>query len=374
MTFEDRSTQPADAEQELFEFHARKRTAYRIVLVIATAAVLIGWLLGAPADPFITWAYPVFGVLYAALLAGTFLPRIPAQQVEFGLFTVIGLHVLCRLVWQYFAFSSVDASLLVLVGGHYWALGILVVACAVLLGRQRGMWAGSLLLGLSAVIAVAGLWDDYLAGAIPARSLGYLIRVHLFILLLLVMTSLSTAAWENYWQALHSARRFEHWATTDNLTGLANRRAVERFTQELDFQAQTVSVVLLDLDHFKSVNDSLGHMRGDEVLQEVGARLKSVVADGNLLARWGGEEFLIVAPGTSLSDAVEIAAACNRVISEQPVAGLMITATCGVAESSPVSTFNDLIRKADDRMYSGKKAGRNLIIVDDCDVASPSSA
>ena len=167
-------------------------------------------------------------------------------------------------------------------------------------------------------------------------------------------------------------RRFEqqlqHIADHDSLTGLLNRR---RF--EIDFGEQvgrieaggpTGALVLLDVDHFKRVNDTFGHTIGDGVLTAVAAQLRAALRSGDLLARLGGDEFAAWLPGASDSDAERIAGGLVRAMRDGAGEGLpTVTLSVGVAVGTRSSTTGELMRQADLAMYEAKRDGRDGFVV-----------
>ena len=166
------------------------------------------------------------------------------------------------------------------------------------------------------------------------------------------------------------AEIFEHAATHDALTNLANRReGTDRLAREFArFQRSSTpfSVILADIDHFKTINDTLGHGVGDQVIQTVAKRLTSGCRTMDSVIRWGGEEFLVVLPGTTESDAVTTAQRIRQQIVEQPVTAdgrpLEVTCSFGVAEIRPDDAIQILLQRADERLYHAKTTGRNRII------------
>ncbi|HEX4934617.1 MAG TPA: diguanylate cyclase, partial [Gemmatimonadaceae bacterium] len=160
-------------------------------------------------------------------------------------------------------------------------------------------------------------------------------------------------------------RRLEVLAHTDPLTAVLNRRALtERLASELErvrrYESQ-VSVLLIDIDHFKRVNDSYGHLVGDDVLMDVGALLQSAVRSVDVVARYGGEEFVIALPETGLIGATAFAERIRELIEAHPFshAGgsvLHLTASIGVASypSPGLETVEDLLATADQALYRAK--------------------
>jgi two-component system cell cycle response regulator len=174
--------------------------------------------------------------------------------------------------------------------------------------------------------------------------------------------------------ALHETLRTQ--AMHDALTGLLNRAAItENLTHELDRarrDGKPLGVVLLDLDHFKSVNDSHGHAAGDAVLKEAARRMKSSMRCYDKVGRYGGEEFLIVAPGCSEPDNVVTLAERVRLrIAEAAVdiGGQMLAISCSLGAALSSTTGKDdasaLIGRADAALYRAKAKGRNRTEVAD---------
>ncbi len=159
-------------------------------------------------------------------------------------------------------------------------------------------------------------------------------------------------------------------ATRDALTGLWNRATIlDRLTEEFA-RAQRgelpLTVVLADLDHFKSVNDTFGHQAGDQVLREVARRLGGRVRPDDLIGRIGGEELLIILPGLGLEAASSRLTFLHRSISEVPVAyeslAIPVTVSCGVAlYAAEIASPQALVRQADRALYRAKANGRNRI-------------
>jgi diguanylate cyclase (GGDEF)-like protein len=160
--------------------------------------------------------------------------------------------------------------------------------------------------------------------------------------------------------AIDNARtrdELEHLASTDDLTGLANRR---RFRQELARElagagrfGRAVSLLLLDLDGFKGVNDRYGHDRGDEVLKTIAALLTRRTRGGDLVARVGGDEFALLLPGTSADEAADLALRLDKSIAAR-VGDVGIRASVGVA-SYPATDGDQLLAEADRRLYAEKR-------------------
>ena len=157
---------------------------------------------------------------------------------------------------------------------------------------------------------------------------------------------------------------------TDPLTGLGNRRYFDRSIQpmfeQLSQQGTPVSLLVIDIDHFKRVNDILGHDTGDTILKEVAARLASTLRAVDVIARYGGEEFMVAMPGTGEADALVAAERLRATVGTTPIAldgqALSVTASVGVAEVKSGEKLRDVFKRADDALYKAKHSGRNRVM------------
>jgi len=156
---------------------------------------------------------------------------------------------------------------------------------------------------------------------------------------------------------------------TDHLTGIANRRALLEFLAEKIEKEDELplSLVMADIDHFKKVNDSLGHSTGDEVLSAFGKILSGQVRERDLCGRYGGEEFLIVLPRTEIHEAESVAERVRTTVEEAETGDppVRVTASFGVAVSIAGGSSDDLIGRADKAMYRAKALGRNRVVTQD---------
>ncbi len=169
---------------------------------------------------------------------------------------------------------------------------------------------------------------------------------------------------------VESDRAHRRRSTLDPLTGLFNRNALEQRLAELDGQpvgrkgGSSHALLLCDLDHFKRVNDQLGHAAGDAVLQDVAHTMRSVLRAGDSIYRVGGEEILVVLPGATKADAFGVGERLRLAVRERRPAGVAMTISVGVAVSRPGPLDTDqLVGLADEALYSAKAAGRDRVMV-----------
>jgi diguanylate cyclase len=159
-------------------------------------------------------------------------------------------------------------------------------------------------------------------------------------------------------------------ANEDYLTGTLNRRgmeeALEREFSRADRHHTELSIAMMDIDHFKQLNDKLGHSTGDEALAHFASVIKDAKRTTDVLARYGGEEFIIILPNTMQADAIKVIERVQRKLTKQffmhSDQHIVITFSAGVAERIEGETPEEIIPRADAALYSAKNSGRNRVI------------
>jgi diguanylate cyclase (GGDEF)-like protein len=209
--------------------------------------------------------------------------------------------------------------------------------------------AAVLILAVGIGVDPAGAWDDPL---ILIASLVMLVNI----------VAVSSALMQG--ELEHRDR-----AVIDPLTGMLNRAALDSRIPELEQQARltggSVCLVLCDIDHFKRVNDTHGHERGDAALREAGYAIRKALRSFELVYRIGGEELLVVLPGVDLPEGREVAARLRLAVEEACPAGLHLTLSAGVAAASGAEVrYESLFRAADAALLGAKRAGRNRVVAD----------
>jgi two-component system cell cycle response regulator len=173
-------------------------------------------------------------------------------------------------------------------------------------------------------------------------------------------------------QLLEAQRKAEEQARTDALTGILNRGAIlaalEQEIARADREGTSLGLGMLDIDHFKQVNDTCGHAAGDEVLREVVRRIETVLRPYDTLGRFGGEEFLLIVPGVDEAELSAVAERVRRVVAAGPVhaAGQRFEITVSVGATLRRQESPDgLIARADSWMYAAKDDGRDRVVMAD---------
>jgi len=329
-----------DARRErLIDMQARLgpyRLACFAILALALASVSaeVGWW----------WIVP----LGAGLAAATVADRFVRDSAHPGLWAATA--------WAILPLLLTDA--IVNTGGASSPVLMWLALPGVTLGARfspRGM-----ALGTGYVIALLALATYGLDPAVAAAQHQEVIATAALVLSAVILSG----------ALVESDRAHRRRATLDPLTGLCNRNALDQRLSELHGQPCDASeglshaLLLCDLDHFKRVNDQLGHAAGDAVLQDIAYTMRAALRAGDSIYRIGGEEILVILPGADEAAAVEIAERLRTAVRERRPVGVPVTVSIGLAVSRPdrVDT-DDLIARADTALYAAKAGGRDGVVV-----------
>jgi diguanylate cyclase (GGDEF)-like protein len=283
------------------------------------------------------------------------------------------LLALVGYAWAQHNATRYERPELVIAGGLVWGQ-LMLAATVVVADLQHGVGLAILAWPLVAAggrfpTRVVMVGTAFTVGLMLAASLGFHgervvenpIVLTLPIATLLAITAMSRVVRES--DIVH-----RNAAVLDGLTGMLNRTALAARTAEIEHQARVtgepISVVLIDIDHFKSVNDTHGHTAGDAVLRDVAYRLRKELRAFDLAYRLGGEEFAVILLGSEEAHGVELAERLRRAIGDQPIGGLQITISLGVAAAAgPEEPFSwqDAYHRADAALYLAKQTGRNRV-------------
>jgi diguanylate cyclase (GGDEF)-like protein len=252
-------------------------------------------------------------------------------------------------------------------GDDIW---FLLLVCALAIHLYDGRWGVMLAVGfyvLAFALAVTHVLTDTLRGE-DNGSGAVVIQIYAAAGMLLGFLSL-LARYRAYTQRLQvQYELIRQMAFTDMLTGLPNRRMGYQSLQRQIALARRgqrpLSVCLWDIDHFKQINDTHGHTVGDEVLRSLSQRLRGHLRESDLLARWGGEEFLLMLPDTELPAALQVAERLRMAIASFPLTdNVPVTASFGLSSYDGSESLEQLLHRADDALYSAKSAGRDRVVI-----------
>ena len=204
----------------------------------------------------------------------------------------------------------------------------------------------------------------------PYRAVEVLIRVRAQLRAAAELARARTAV-ETLETTMADNRRLEELATTDPLTRTLHRRArADRLTIEMDRArryAADLAILMIDIDYFKRVNDSCGHIAGDEVLRDIAARIQSAVRTVDIVARYGGEEFVVILPETSslgattFAERLRVGIAAHEFVASGERIRLTVSIGISTFPQSDIASANDFIARADAAMYRAKENGRTQV-------------
>jgi diguanylate cyclase (GGDEF)-like protein len=224
-------------------------------------------------------------------------------------------------------------------------------------------FAGALFMVGAVVMSVPGLlqwWE----GVNPEVATFAMLILHMLL-------SITSAFMLGYMVVMRLVRKLEHLSHHDSLTGLLNRRAIEylldREYQRLQRFGEAFSLLIVDIDHFKRINDRLGHAAGDAVLCAIAQSLQGQAREVDRVARFGGEEFCVLLPHTLHEGAVlaaeRLREAINQVSIDWEDENISVTISTGLATAeNPQESLEELMRRADEALYQAKAEGRNRVV------------
>jgi diguanylate cyclase (GGDEF)-like protein len=352
-----------------------------LVCLLGGAASVIGVLVLRGDDPVVRWTSPV--LLVVILAFAWVVLRQPRATIAVSRLVLIGLELLWLVLMATRLRLPVDEG-----GGWdalfpttFMGLALYVVIGYLVFPTRGAVWhAGAV------VLATVGVGLGALHGGTDPDHAVDLVRYGIYLAVLAAMVyelsrtkEHATRAFQVAQHASAEAATMREMAYRDALTGAANRRRLE---DELAYQGRVVrsgldvALVYLDLDRFKTVNDELGHVVGDRVLIAVAVVLEQHVRSGDLVARPGGEEFVVVAPGLAPEDAREMAERLRVALpaAVERDAGVRVTASFGVTALRADEEPARALERVDALMYRAKHDGRDRVVGDEADGAGDGAA
>ncbi len=335
----------------------RKRTAYFWGVLLAIPVLLLIWLMR-PEEGFIRWLYPLFILLCASwawrLLHQTNLARIERE-------TIAATTVFFTLKFVYYLFWGSLEHNWVEIESTYWVMAFVMVLAYIVLDARMGLVYSLVLAAVTLALGLLRLGGEVALGQYQAEFLSFVRnQMRLF-----AMAGLLYALAIVKDQLAHAHQQVEQMHTlarTDPLTSLPNRLALSELLEEASHRIHGVYVVLLDIDRFKQINDRFGHAAGDDVLKEVGRRLRTSLRKSDMLGRWGGEEFMIIMRGDNQHEVLAAVERLREDIAFWPFEKVgAVSASFGVAQGHIGDSIHNLVERADKVLYQAKSLGRNRV-------------
>jgi diguanylate cyclase (GGDEF)-like protein len=329
-------------DDPLFQFRVRAMT---IVLPLTAAAALGTWGLLLNHEISVTDLYLLPLIAFVSLL-GSLVLALDVRRVTIIMPIALGMLALYELVDLYTTFTFELQRSSAFGQGVVWYAVVIVMAFIVLSARNA--------VRFGIVYLSAGLVLNLISfrGGVNSLQLNGLLQFHAANVTTLVLVWVLAQLQSRY-------ADMEYQARTDVLTGLFNRRFLQVRLEGALKDTKPLSVVMLDVDFFKRVNDSRGHAFGDEVLREIAFTLSNHIPKGSSLARWGGEEFLVILSGFNAAEARDQATQLCAAVGRAHPGGMDITLSAGVAQRKSGDTVARLLERADEALYRVKESGRN---------------
>jgi len=337
-----------------------KRITYYWAMVLAIPTLGLVWWLRLE-DPFIRYSYPV-----VAVFCGFWAWRVRAQEglgriereVIAGVGFVFGLKFVYNLYFTDLRTSWAEIE------SSYWVMAYVMVLIYIVYTPRQGLIVGLAMVALTLALGLFRLGGEVASGRAQEEFLAF-IRSEVRLLAMVGLLYLLAAVKDRLIQMNRQVEEMHSLARTDPLTGLPNRLALSEHLEGESHRAHGLFVVLLDVDHFKQINDRYGHTVGDGVLKEVGRRLRSSLRKGDVFGRWGGEEFMIIMRSDSQHDVLAAVERLREDIAFWPfdLVGA-VSASFGVAEGHLGENTHSLLVRADKALYRAKDQGRNRVELD----------
>ncbi|BDP40624.1 hypothetical protein DAETH_05930 [Deinococcus aetherius] len=278
-------------------------------------------------------------------------------------FTLIGvLELMFEGVGGLYKFGMVllaDRTSYGLGGYVFWLILYPFVASLVLRGRRALLASLAFFAGL---LVIGGLYwaSDDIPVSLKRLHGNTIVQMYLLHGVFIAFLALQSRLLGQLLRAVQRAESEARFANVDALTGLPNRRQLDAWLA--GGQGSALSVILFDLDHFKRVNDTHGHDAGDRVLQAAAGAARQALRPQDQLGRWGGEEFLVILPGSGGPEARGVAERIAAAVASvhHPDVG-RVTISCGVAEALPGEAPDAVLKRADEALYAAKRGGRALV-------------
>lgn len=336
-------------------FEERKRRFYLIALLIGIPSIFLVWLLQGEKSAFTHYGYPFLIILCLLWLGGLLWKRIPLSWIENFAETSIAVFFFLKYVY-FLYFSSSLAAEWQEVEAIFWVTSMIYIIGYILANHHFALKLSVAHSLLTMALGMIRLWgqDTFL--------LLELVRLQTRVLAISFLTFILAKVKDDLAASQQEKDRIAEIARTDELTRLPNRRS---FTELLEMRLQRqegFALLLIDIDHFKRINDKHGHKSGDEVLARVGHALRLHQRPGDTVARWGGEEFVILLEESDRQNALCIAERLRAVIEALKPGDIFVTVSIGGTLYIRGDTVESIFQRADAMLYQAKAHGRNCVV------------
>ncbi len=343
-----------------------RRRVYLVGLALGIPTLPIVWLTRGADDPLLRIIYPVFGLYLAGVAFALATRRLSVPTSERQMVVAVALFELTRLTMAVFGPQDLAVVTAELLESTFLNVAIVFILAYLAYETRVALRISLAVYAVTALVLLIRVVPDLAVGASYTQAVTFLRVTAFHGAFVVLLYGLAHVKEQLAAEQVH-AQDMSRLAYTDALTGLANRRALQETIDQRIADAQRydrpLSLLMLDLDLFKAINDRHGHPVGDAVLRETAVLLGTVLRANDVIGRWGGEEFVVVAPETDDVAAEQLAERCRAELAahgfDQVPEG--VTASIGVASFRADDAARDLVKRADDALYEAKRAGRNRV-------------
>lgn len=344
------SSDPASFKAKIDE---RKRLFYLITLLVALPSIFSVWFFYRQNNLFIRYAYPILIAEAGLWIIGLLWRRIPLFWIERFVLYSVGLFFFAKFVYHlFFENPIVIWREIETISG---AVIIFYIIAYITLHHQL---AFRFTLIYTTAMLLLGLWRFY------PNEMGLLIdfiRLETRLIVIALLTFVLAKHKDDLIAAQKQADYWEWQANIDHLTQLPNRRMISALIEQRLKTKRAFSILLIDLDHFKCFNDTYGHDFGDLLLSRLAFTLKTNLRASDFAARWGGEEFLVLANETTEEQATHLAERLRCEVEKLDFGEDRISISIGGTLSQLRDDLDTLLKRADNALYTAKAQGRNRV-------------
>ncbi len=331
----------------------RKRRLYLIASLVAFPSIYYVWQSYGDTQPFIHYVYPFFMAAALLWIVGLIWRRIPLIWTERFVLITIALLLLVRFVYYFYVENPARAwKEIESIAG---AIVILIIISYLVLSHQLAIRLTLIYVALTVVLGVARLSGS------QRELLPDFIRLETRLIVTALLTFILAKVKDDLLVAQQEADYWERQANVDHLTQLPNRRMISSLIEQYIHAKKPFAILLIDVDDFKCFNDTYGHDVGDLLLRRIAYALKTNLRATDFAARWGGEEFLVLASETNASHASELAERLRSEVQKVELDENLISISIGGTLFTPQDDLESLLKRADNALYQAKNQGRNCV-------------
>ncbi len=331
----------------------RKRRLYLIASLVAFPSIYYVWRSYGDTQPFIHYVYPFLMATALLWMAGLIWRRIPLVWVERFVLITVALFLFVRFAYYFYienpalAWKEIDS-----IAG---AMIILFILSYIMLPHQLAFRLTLIYASVTAMLGVARLAGN------ERELLPDFIRLETRLIVTALLTFILAKVKDDLLVAQQEADYWERQANVDHLTQLPNRRMISSLIERYIHAKKPFAILLIDVDDFKCFNDTYGHDVGDLLLRRLAYALRTNLRATDFAARWGGEEFLVLASEATASHARELAERLRSEVQKVEFDEDLITISIGGTLSTPQDDLESLLKRADNALYQAKQQGRNCV-------------